>query len=179
MKAVNIRGLASRNALIALSDGVYLELIAFSHSAAKENRKDIYEKLLEAGESRLKSRWLSWSVVSEGLVDFAVSVAAPEELIDDEKTALLDIDGPQPMGRRRPDGRELAWEMGFPKKLDLPFLIKDKTPRNWRVPQSTAHSNGVAGLSGLKDCCQRFRKEHFPLSKLIECYGRKRFSANE
>lgn len=47
------------------------------------------------------------------------------------------VRGPEPLDRRRPDGVELRWRLGFvgagaPGSL-LPFLIEDQTPRQLRV----------------------------------------------
>ncbi len=162
------KGLGSHNALIGLADDCYLELIAFPQAAAPQSRAEKYEAMLAAGESRLKSRWLSWSVAAEGLVDFAISAEAADGLFAKQKLARLNIDGPLEMGRKRPDGKELAWKMGFPETLDLPFLIADITPREWRVPQSTSHKNGVIGLSAIDIVVHNLEKSIFHYQQLLE-----------
>lgn len=176
------KSLGSRNALIGLADGTYLELIVFPNAEKIVSREKTYRDLLECGESRLKARWLSWAVVPEGTVDFAVTVAELTPLTGSRR-AGLDIEGPLPMGRRRPDGQELSWEMGFPESLDLPFIIKDITPREWRVPQITDHQNGVTGISSLeiavKDLHESITQYQQLLNMPIEEFARSEGAAGQ
>lgn len=59
------------------------------------------------------------------------------------------VQGPMPLNRTRPDGALVEWELAFlgdgAPGATLPFLIQDKTPRDWRIQPSP----GVAG-SGLR-----------------------------
>lgn len=127
-------GSPTHNVLIALADGSYLELIA-RRPGTEGTPPGLAERLL-----RLEP--------DEGLADFA--------LLSDDLNAIaqaahrrgLDLLGPVAMGRTRPDGQQIAWELGFPPTLDLPFLIRDVTPRALRVPGgvATEHANGATGV---------------------------------
>jgi hypothetical protein len=123
----------SRNALIAFSDGSYLELIAFKDSLVPESHM-----FYRPGNP-------------EGLVTFAV---LPTDIESDVRAAHergLELDGPRPGGRLRPDGQRLEWKTAAPTSHDLPFLCADVTPRELRVPEGSAHDhpNGATGISAL------------------------------
>ncbi len=51
------------------------------------------------------------------------------------------VRGPLNLNRQRPDGVLVEWDLAFLGDREpgatLPFLIKDRTPREWRVPPST------------------------------------------
>jgi catechol 2,3-dioxygenase-like lactoylglutathione lyase family enzyme len=134
----------SHNALIPFADGTYLELATFHETAAYRPRSAEYVRRLAAGDSRLAARWLSMNGLPAGLIDFAL---IPDS-IDRVQQRGIDIAERQ-MGRARPDGVELVWKMGHPATLDLPFLIVDITPREWRVSAETDHPNGATGISEL------------------------------
>lgn len=123
---------ATHNALISFADGTYLELIAF---------------LREAPEHR----WWRYAATGEGLIDWAM---LPAEIAADIAAARergVAYDGPIPGGRQRPDGQEIAWQIGLPPAPDLPFLCADVTPRALRVPggAATQHANGAVGIARL------------------------------
>jgi hypothetical protein len=64
------------------------------------------------------------------------------------------VTGPNPGGRTRPDGQEVAWRIVRPATTEsarLPFVIEDVTPRDLRVPAGPAatHANGARGLVGV------------------------------
>lgn len=139
-------GGASRNALIGFADGTYLELIAFRRPAAEPPRPAAYAAALAAGQSRLAARVASWSVVPEGLVDLAVAPSTAEEWFPALVARAGAPEGPLPMGRQRPDGLSLRWEMALPDTLELPFVIRDLTPRDLRLPDAREHPNGATGL---------------------------------
>jgi catechol 2,3-dioxygenase-like lactoylglutathione lyase family enzyme len=125
-------GGATHNVLIAFADDTYLELIAF--------------KRAEPGH-----RWWRHAALGEGLVDFAL---LPGAAADDIAAALergVAYRGPADGGRLRPDGQQVAWQIGTPPTPDLPFLCGDVTPRALRVPQGAAreHANGVTGIASL------------------------------
>jgi catechol 2,3-dioxygenase-like lactoylglutathione lyase family enzyme len=130
--------LGSRNALIPFQDDTYLELIAFKPRSATEN----------VPESAVTRRWRRWEECDEGLVDFALVPSSAEEAIREARERGLAIDGPFPGSRRRPDGQEVAWQLGIPEAFEAPFLCADVTPRELRVPGGEArrHANGVIGI---------------------------------
>jgi catechol 2,3-dioxygenase-like lactoylglutathione lyase family enzyme len=125
-------GGATHNALVIFADDSYFELIAF--------------KRPEPGH-----RWWRHNAVGEGLVDFALLPGAIEQDIADARARGLPIEGPTPGGRLRPDGQQVAWQLGSPPTPDLPFLCGDVTPRALRVPLGAAreHANRVIGIAGL------------------------------
>jgi catechol 2,3-dioxygenase-like lactoylglutathione lyase family enzyme len=129
----------SRNALIPFEDGSYLELITF--------RNPVPAALTES-PSAVMRRVRGWEAAEEGLVDFAVVPSNVTDAIRDAKARGLELEGPFPGGRRRPDGQEVAWQFGISATGDLPFLCADVTSRELRVPPGEArrHANGVVGL---------------------------------
>jgi catechol 2,3-dioxygenase-like lactoylglutathione lyase family enzyme len=121
------------NALIALADGSYIELIAFY----QENREH---------------RWWGPLQKGEGLVDFCMQT---DDLLDDAETmrgAGIRMNDPQPWSRTRPDGYQLKWTLAIPQEGHrgvAPFLIQDETPREERVPRETNHKNGAQGIGAI------------------------------
>ncbi|HWQ11171.1 MAG TPA: VOC family protein [Roseiflexaceae bacterium] len=125
-------GGATHNALVPFQDGSYLELIAFLRE--------------EPGH-----RWARHRAIGEGLVDFAL---LPDAIVEDIAAARargLEIKGPTPGGRTRPDGQQVAWLLGEPATPDMPFLCADVTPRELRVPPGDArmHANLASGIAEL------------------------------
>jgi catechol 2,3-dioxygenase-like lactoylglutathione lyase family enzyme len=123
---------ASHNALIVFSDGTYLELLAFKREVPEH-------------------RWWRFVAGGEGLIDWAL---LPDAIADDIAAARsygIEFDGPIAGGRLRPDGQEIAWEMGNPRTPGLPFLCADITPRSLRVPDGAArsHATGITGIAGI------------------------------
>lgn len=120
----------THNALIAFSDGTYIELIAFKGNAPPDH---------------LFARAVDWG---GGLVTYALLPANIEQTIAQARQRGLQIEGPIPGGRMRPDGQEIAWQTGRPSTFDLPFLCADVTPRDKRVPDGEArkHANGAMGI---------------------------------
>ncbi len=123
---------ATHNALVALADGSYFELIAFLRDAPEH-------------------RWWRHNPVGEGLIDFALVPDAIEAAIDGARGRGLDLEGPLDGGRLRPDGQRVAWRTGWSSSTDLPFLCADVTPRELRVPPGAArlHANGATGIAEL------------------------------
>ena len=125
-------GGATHNALVIFADDTYLELIAFKHP--------------EPGH-----RWWRHSAAGEGLVDYALLPSATEADIAAAQARGVAYSGPTPGGRLRPDGQQVAWQLGMPPTADLPFLCGDVTRRELRVPGGAMrqHPNGVTGIAGL------------------------------
>jgi hypothetical protein len=119
--------------LIAFGDGSYVELIAFLTPVAGH---PWYEAMSKSG----------------GIVDFC---AQTDDLAADVATfrrAGININDPNGMTRDRPDGYRLSWVLSIPNAPfngSVPFLIKDETPRDERVPRERTHRNGVSGLANL------------------------------
>ncbi len=125
--------IGTHNALIAFADGSYVELIAFRAPVAGH---PWYEAMSKSG----------------GIVDFC---AQTDDLAADVATfrrAGINITDPNGMTRDRPDGYRLSWVLSIPNAPfngSVPFLIKDETPRDERVPRDRSHRNGVSGLANL------------------------------
>jgi len=123
----------THNALIALADGSYLELLAFY-------------------EPDTQSPW--WRALDHGggLFDFCVQTDDLRADVARLREAGIAMSDPTPMGRVRPDGYRLEWVLSTPN-ADLrgivPFLIEDLTPRSERVPGNTVHPNEAIGLDTL------------------------------
>ena len=123
----------SRNALIAFSDGSYLELIAFKDNVVPETHHFYRPNN------------------PEGLVTFALLPTDIQADVDAARQRGLNLQGPRPGGRLRPDGQRLEWQTATSPTHDLPFLCADVTPRDLRVPSGPAHNhkNGATGISAL------------------------------
>lgn len=123
----------THNALIAFSDGTYIEIIAFKSAPP---------------ESHLFGRALQWG---GGFVAYALLPHDVARTIAEARERGLRIDGPTPGGRVRPDGEQISWQTGRPTTFDLPFLCADVTPRDRRVPGGAArqHANSISGIQGI------------------------------
>ncbi len=135
----------TKNALIALADRTYLELLAFTVPVTSENLAQL------EGEQRtaMDRRFLPRGGEGEGFRDFALGTIRLQDAIDSASASGLTVEGPFPGRRVRPDGTEVSWLLGFPRDPELPFLIEDTTNRDRRVPggKATRQPNCVVGLS--------------------------------
>ncbi len=139
----------TKNALIPLADGTYLELLAFN---IPDTHRDLSHsealKTIE-GTTPMDHRFLPRGAEGEGFRDLALGTVGLREVVGNARAAGLEIEDPIPGRRVRPDGTEVAWLLGFPRDPELPFLIEDTTNRDLRVPggKATRHPNDVVGLS--------------------------------
>ncbi len=112
----------SHNAIIALADGAYLELLAFKDESLAE-----------------KSFWKDAVKMLKMREGFGGYVLASDDLANDVarlRKASLDISDPNPGARTRPDSQRVEWQtalIGGTASGALPFLIQDVTPRELRV----------------------------------------------
>jgi catechol 2,3-dioxygenase-like lactoylglutathione lyase family enzyme len=123
----------SRNVLVAFSDGCYLELITFPGSASDH-------------------RWAAAQRAGLALVDFCAGTDDLDATVMSLRRAGATITDPEVGGRTRPDGVVLQWRTATtPSTLAgvMPFLIRDDTPRDERVPKERSHRNGAAGVGAL------------------------------
>jgi len=123
--------IGTHNALIAFADGSYIELIAFLNAVPGHP----WHRALEAGG---------------GLVDFCMQTDDLAADVATLRSAGAAIGDPSAMTRDRPDGYRLAWVLAIPQPPfngQVPFLIRDETPRDERVPRERSHRNGVTGLA--------------------------------
>jgi catechol 2,3-dioxygenase-like lactoylglutathione lyase family enzyme len=127
-------GLNTHNALIAFADSGYLELIAFIGAAPDQHP---WYQVLQRGE---------------GLADFCVQTDSLEADTAAFRNAGATITVPFTMGRERPDGFRIDWELAINNgntRGVMPFFIRDITPREERVPRLRSHHNLAAGLESL------------------------------
>jgi catechol 2,3-dioxygenase-like lactoylglutathione lyase family enzyme len=123
--------IGTHNALIAFEDGSYIELIAFLNAVPGHP----WHRALESGG---------------GLTDFCMQTDDLAADVAALRSAGVAIGDPSPMTRDRPDGYRLAWVLAIPQPLwngQVPFLIRDETPRDERVPRQRSHRNGITGLA--------------------------------
>ena len=125
--------IGTENALVAFDDGSYLELITFLKQATGHPWQFAIEK-------------------GEGIIDFCMSTDDLAATVDLLRRAGAKINDPSPLTRDRPDGYHLSWVLAIPQPPfngQLPFLIKDDTPRDERVPRERSHRNGAVGIRTL------------------------------
>jgi len=125
--------IGTHNALMAFADASYVELIAFLAPVAGH---PWYDAMRESG----------------GMVDFCAQTDDLGADVAAYRRAGVSISDPNGMTRDRPDGYRLSWVLAIPHAPfngSLPFLIKDETPRDERVPRERTHRNGVRGLANL------------------------------
>jgi hypothetical protein len=115
-------------------DGVYLELISFTHSPSHYP---------PSSPERREREDIPWASKLPGWVDFAFlgdSTTSISKIINDraredgsEVHYLPEING----GRETPDGKVLKWLISAPdtglETGSVPFFCGDLTPRAWRV----------------------------------------------
>jgi hypothetical protein len=120
-------------ALLSFADGSYIELIS----------------TLESGQT--SPLWHAHIAGDGGPCAWAVEV--DDVAAEAARLAGLGVPvrGPLYLNRQRPDGVLVEWDLAFLGNREpgatLPFLIKDRTPREWRVPPSTRVAE--AGLRGV------------------------------
>ncbi|KAK0210124.1 glyoxalase-like domain-containing protein [Desarmillaria ectypa] len=143
-------GLTS-NALVILADGVYLELIAFTHAASWYP---------PGSDERHRRETHRWATKQLGWIDFAfLGNGSNTTRISDIINARGKIDGSRTVyrsevegGRIRPDGVELKWLISSPAEESvLPFFCGDLTPRELRVqlqpPSNAVHRYTASGIA--------------------------------
>lgn len=121
-------------ALLGFNDGSYIELISTLQPGQKETAFWGEHIIGNGGPC-------AWAVQVDDVAAEAARVA----------TVGIPVSGPFYYQRRRPDGVLVEWDLAF---LDdkgagamLPFIIKDITPREWRVQPSASVAN--APLTGV------------------------------
>jgi hypothetical protein len=122
-------------ALLGFEDGSYLELIAPQNPGAVEG-----------------SDWAKFLAANAGACAWAVAVDDIHSEAATLKRSGIEVEGPFPGSRRRPDGILLQWETaqvgGGTPGATLPFLIQDKTPRRLRMqPSASIKGSGLNGIA--------------------------------
>lgn len=117
--------------IVGFVDGSYIELI----STVGEARSPLWADAIrgDAGPS-------AWAIE----VDDVASTA--KRAID----VGLPVNGPRTMTRERPDGTHLEWDLAFIDGYGetIPFVIRDRTPRDHRVqPNETVSTDAFTGVA--------------------------------
>ena len=128
----------TRNALLPLRDGAYLELVAFVDLEGERGNVWGWRGLLP----------------HEGLIDYC---AASEDVRGEAERLRglgFEVEDLGEGGRRLPEGEEIRWRSASIRQDGrvMPFLIEDVTPRARRVPGGPAadHPNGATGIARLE-----------------------------
>jgi hypothetical protein len=128
----------THNRVLGFADGSYLELIS----------------TLEPGAG---SPW--WNDAIHGDAG-PCAWALPVSDIGDETARIADlgvpVDGPDHHTRERPDGVTIEWDMtevGETLGATLPFLVADRTPREYRITEAEGVAgSGITGIAEVVVC---------------------------
>lgn len=153
-------------ALLGFDDGSYIELIA-----------------PQAGVQGDGGGWGRLMADNAGPCAWAVEPKDISEEVARLKSVGMPVEGPTMGSRKKPDGMNIEWDTakvgsGAPGAT-LPFLIQDRTPREWRVATSkSVHGSGlsgvevaVIGVNDLNTAIARFRKAYGWAAPLTEEHG--------
>lgn len=153
-------------ALLGFDDGSYIELIA-----------------PQAGVQGDGGGWGKLMADNAGPCAWAVEPKDISEEVTRLKSVGMVVEGPTMGSRKKPDGMNIEWDTakvgsGAPGAT-LPFLIQDRTPREWRVATSkSVHGSGlsgvevaVIGVNDLNTAIARFRKAYGWAAPLTEDHG--------
>jgi hypothetical protein len=127
-------------ALLGFEDGSYIELISFL-------KPGVHKTAFWGDHIAADAGPCAWAVRSSDVDAEAKRIAA----------IGVTVDGPHEMFRERPDGARVAWNLAFigdnSAGATLPFIIKDITPRYFRVqpsPNLNGQNRHGALLTGVK-----------------------------
>ncbi len=124
-------------AILGLANGSYVELVAPVKACAATD-----------------SGWSKLMLANAGACAWAVGSSDIQKDVDALKKAGFPVDGPFPGGRKKPDGKVLEWKTAALGSEQagalLPFMIQDRTPREWRVqPSASATQMGLSGVQAV------------------------------
>ncbi|MGY5775187.1 VOC family protein [Rhizobium sp. LEGMi135b] len=122
------------NALIFLSDGTYIELVAWLKP--DPNRDDWAVRYERSGE---------------GYLDYCLASHSIDTDVAAAHAAGVGFNAPKQGGRVRPDGEQVTVFNARPTQFDLPFLCQDITKRGVRIQEGEVRTqpNGVMGISAI------------------------------
>ena len=137
--------------ILGFDDGSYIELIS---TWDKEKKSPLWRDCIsdDAGTC-------AWAV---GVDDVSAEASRLSE-------RGIPVKGPVYMNRRRPDGKTAEWDLAFVGAHEpgskLPFIIKDRTPRELRVEPAktvsgtelTGIGKVILGVSDLRESIESFR----------------------
>ena len=163
----------THNALIIFNDRSYIELLALKPSwrrwfllgIAKSGMLD----LIANSKSDIGWRVMRWIGCKHGPIDWALradNIDLTLARLKENDAALLNTSDYQ---RTTAEGKTAKWTMASAKNLDLPFLIKDQTDINLRVPlgNHTQHTNGALGIRKITVTTENTKLAHSNLGALL------------
>lgn len=151
-------------ALVGFEDGSYLELLAPTEGSPP-TAAGFWPDALAA-----RAGPCAWAIRTDDVV--AAATRAVE--------SGLPIEGPLRGGRERPDGSRIEWDQFFQGTEDrwcYPFVIADRTPREWRVSPTEGVAERdlwgvdtvVLGVDDVDDAAARFeRRYRFPTPTALD-----------
>ncbi|KAF8061733.1 glyoxalase-like domain-containing protein [Lyophyllum atratum] len=140
------------NALVILADGVYLELISFTHPSSHYPAGSPERQARDSHQWASKAPgWIDFAFLGNGSLTTRISDIINERSRKDGSGVVY---APEvASGRERPDGKVLEWVISAPGRDNrgtLPFFCGDVTPRDWRVPMdpasNTRHPSTAQGI---------------------------------
>jgi catechol 2,3-dioxygenase-like lactoylglutathione lyase family enzyme len=151
-------------ALLGFNDGSYIELIS----------------TMQAGQGDAIF-WGEFIVANGGPCAWAVQVDDVAAEVGRIAGLGIPINGPTYYHRRRPNGKLVEWDLAIlgdeGTGARLPFIIKDITPRAWRVHPSASVADGlltgiaavILGVTDLPASSKLFQRVyHWPRPSIME-----------
>jgi len=141
-------------AIQILAEGVYLELISFTHPPSYYPPGSPERKARDSNPWASKvSGWIDFAFLGNGSLTTRISDIINERARKDGSGVVYTPEWAG--GRERPDGRVLKWVISAPGeglgRGMLPFFCGDVTPREWRVPidppSNTEHPSTALGIA--------------------------------
>lgn len=142
--------MGTQNALVALADGTYLELISvWDMELAREAAPHVVAALDR------ENRIARFALESDNLDSDLIAIRARG----------FEIGEGEEGERERPDGQRVAWRAAMPQDTRFPFLIQDVTPRELRLPpptfgigQNIRMGDVNVGVFDLKSATEQYQK---------------------
>ncbi|KAF8162765.1 glyoxalase-like domain-containing protein [Crassisporium funariophilum] len=144
------------NALVVLDDGVYLELISFTHPASHypPGSEERTQRDNHSWAAKLPG-WIDYAFLGNGSHQESISAIINQRGRKDDSGVVYGLE--QDGGRQRQDGEILKWLISAPEPQQrgiLPFFCGDVTSRQLRVPseppENTQHPSTARGIAYIR-----------------------------
>lgn len=140
------------NALVVFQNDLYIELLGVRSPLRRLGACGL--RHIGLLEHRLRERPLAERRIlaltgqPAGFADLCVRVS------DIELEALPELSRCRwetcAMQRATPSGALAEWDLAFPEDVRLPFVIRDRTPREVRIPPAPRHPNALGTIDSLE-----------------------------
>jgi len=137
----------THNRLIPLADGSYIELVAPT---------DVRDIRVRHRNNHL--HWLHCFNAGEGFAGYALRAPDLEVTLQRIRRSGYTLDGPREGARTLPDGRQARSLGANIEGHEYPAVVSDITPRDWRIPMTSAsasHANGVTTIAHIFAAVQK------------------------